>query len=116
MVALKRSEMRRLDTLFQSAPGYVLDFSDRTFAEFFEDELGIDIDDERYRSRGKSKMNRLRAFVELEEAHLVARALRALFQHRIENVSTADPDIEEHKQLLDQLVERWAELSEIANG
>jgi hypothetical protein len=30
------------------AGGYVLDFSDRTFAAFFIEELGINIDDSRY--------------------------------------------------------------------
>lgn len=108
MVALKRSEMRLLDTLFQSAPGYVLNFSDRTLAEFFEDELGVDIDDARYRTRGTSKMNRLRAFVDVEEPHTVADGLRRLFQYRVDN-SSRDPDIDNHKQLLDKLLARILE-------
>jgi hypothetical protein len=108
MVALKRSEMRLLDTLFQSSPGYVLNFSDRTLAEFFEDELGIDIDDTRYHGRGTSKMNRLRAFVDVEEPHLVAGALRRLFQYRME-ISTNDPDLERHRELLENLLSRIVE-------
>jgi hypothetical protein len=109
MVALKRSEMRRLDTLFQSAPGCVLDFSDPTFAEFFEDEVGIDIEDERYHGRGTSKMNRLRSFVEVEDAHTVARALKALFQHRLTNSILDDPDLQAHQELLNQLLARIVE-------
>jgi len=109
MVALKRSEMRRLDVLFQSSPGYVLDFTDRTFAEFFEDELGIEIDDERYRFRGTSKMNRLRAFVELEDAHLVAQALQALFKYRVNNTPSEDTELTQHRELLNQLLARILE-------
>jgi len=109
MVALKRSEMRRLDVLFQSSPGYVLDFTDRTFAEFFEDELGIEIDDERYRVRGTSKMNRLRAFVELEDAHLVAQALKALFKYRVDNTPSQDAELTQHRELLNQLLARILE-------
>jgi hypothetical protein len=39
MVQLKKSEMRIIDDAFYMHGGYVLNFSDRTFAEFFEDEL-----------------------------------------------------------------------------
>jgi len=109
MVALKRSEMRRLDVLFQSSPGYVLDFTDRTFAEFFEDELGIEIDDERYHFLGSSKMRRLRAFVELEDAHLVAQALQALFKYRVDNTPSQDAELTQHRELLNQLLARILE-------
>lgn len=109
MVALKRSEMRLLDTLYQSSPGYVLNFSDRTFAEFFDDELSVDIDNERYRKNGTSKMNRLRAFVEIEEPHVVVRALQALFRYRRDGTTLPDPEIDRHKQLLDQLIARIVE-------
>lgn len=81
MARVKRSEMRWIDEAFIGA-GYVLDFSDRTYSEWFEEELGVDIDADRYRIRGNSKGNRLRCFVETEEPDLVARALRALWQYR----------------------------------
>jgi hypothetical protein len=50
MVNLKRSEMRFIDEVFGMGSGYVLDFSNRTFAEFFEDEFGINIYHEKYES------------------------------------------------------------------
>jgi hypothetical protein len=50
MVALKRSEMRIFDDAFDMHGGYVLDFSDRTLAEFFEDEFGVEIYQEKYLS------------------------------------------------------------------
>lgn len=39
--------------------GYVLDFSNRTFSEFFEERTRRDIDAAIYRERGTSKANRL---------------------------------------------------------
>lgn len=82
MVQIKRSEMRQIDDAFAMGSGYVLNFSDRTMSEWFEDELRINIDDQRYKRRGTSKANRLRAFIEDEPAPLVARMLRSLWAHR----------------------------------
>src|SRR5258708_23871546 len=82
MVQIKRSEMRQLDDAFGMGSGYVLNFSDRTMSEWFEDELRIDIDSDRYKARGTSKANRLRCFVDTEDATLVARMLRQLWNHR----------------------------------
>lgn len=81
VVQSKLSERRAVDNAFISS-GYVLDFSDRTYSEWFEEELGVDIDDDRYRFKGASKGNRLRAFVEVEPPHVVARAMRALWNYR----------------------------------
>jgi hypothetical protein len=82
MVSLKRSEMRVIDDSFDMHGGYVLNFSDRTFAEYFEDEFGIDIYSEKYAFNGSSKTNRLRAFVKIEDAYTVSRVLRALWEYR----------------------------------
>lgn len=82
MASLKRSDMRTIDAALAMGSGYVLSFSDRTFAEFFEDEFRINIDDERYRTRGTSKANRLRSFIDQEDEHQVARVLRRLWQER----------------------------------
>jgi hypothetical protein len=82
MVQIKRSEMRQIDDAFAMGSGYVLNFSDRTMSEWFEDELQINIDDQRYKRRGTSKANRLRTFIEDEPAPLVARMLRTLWTYR----------------------------------
>lgn len=60
--------------------GYVLSFSDKTFSEFFR-EHGIDIDDNKYKFNGSSKMKRLRAFWELEPDALVGKVLGALLEY-----------------------------------
>ena len=36
-------DMRFLDELFEMQSGYVLDFSNNTFYEFFQHDLGLDI-------------------------------------------------------------------------
>jgi hypothetical protein len=82
MVDLKRSDMRVFDDAFAMLSGYVLDFSDRTFAEFFEDEFGIEIYQEKYRLNGGSKAKHLRAFLAVEDEHTVSRVARALWAHR----------------------------------
>ena len=46
--------MRLIDDLFEMGGGYVLNFSNKTFAEFFNDELGINIDDSWYDVEGTS--------------------------------------------------------------
>jgi hypothetical protein len=63
VVDLKHSDFKIIDEAFQTGdPGYALNFSDKTFAEYFDDEFGIDIDQSEYRAGGNSKMNRLRTF------------------------------------------------------
>ena len=61
--------------------GYVLDFSDRTFREFFEEHTRRDIDAPVYRERGTSKANRLRTFWAAEGNHLVGKVIQALILH-----------------------------------
>jgi Abortive infection C-terminus len=82
MVSIKRSEMRQIDQIFGMEGGYVLDFSNRTFSEFFEDEFGINIYDAKYQVRGSSKANLLRGFIDVEDGFLVGKALRKLYDYR----------------------------------
>lgn len=63
--------------------GYVLDFSDRTFANFFADELNIDIYDSAYAAEGGSKGKRLRCFLKITDTDSAVRALNALWEHRV---------------------------------
>ncbi|QBJ63680.1 abortive infection family protein [Pseudoalteromonas sp. DL-6] len=82
MPKLKGSEIRTIDKIFEMTDGYLLDFSDRTMAEYFEDELNIDITQEKYQINGGSKAKRLRAFIELEDGYLVGQVLRKLWQYK----------------------------------
>lgn len=58
--------------------GYALNFSDRTFSEFFEEHTRIDIDAATYRERGTSKANRLRSFWAVEGNHVVGKVIEAM--------------------------------------
>ncbi len=84
MVHLKKSQVRTIEEAmaFPRGFGYVLDFSDRTIAEFFEDEFQLDIDEKKYSANGTSKRKRLITFVQLEDPYLVAKALRVLWDRR----------------------------------
>jgi hypothetical protein len=71
-----------LDDLFEMHGGYVLNFSDRTFSQFFHEELNIDIDDPRYSQNGTSKAKRLRHFLQTVDKPTAVRTLRALWEYR----------------------------------
>jgi hypothetical protein len=62
----------------------VLDFSDRTFAEFFASELKVNIDDPKYSMNGGSKGKRLRYFLQTCDDGIAVRTLSALWEHRCE--------------------------------
>ena len=67
--------------VFGTEGGYVLDFSNRTFAEFCREELGIDIYDSRWSVDGGSKAKRLRCFLRQADRRPARRALLALWQY-----------------------------------
>lgn len=74
--------------------GYVLDFSDASFAAFFASELDVDIDDPTYADQGGSKGKRLRRFLQKVDDANAVRVLWAFWKHRAEWLShtgQADP-------------------------
>lgn len=75
-------DMMFLDDIFDMGGGYVLNFSDRTFAQFFAEELNIDIDDPIYSRTGGSKGKRLRCFLQTVDKPTVVRTLKALWEYR----------------------------------
>lgn len=81
MADLTSSEKRKLERLFGMGSGYVLDFSNRTFAEFIEEATGRNIYDTRYDHGSGSKANRLRAFWTIEGNHHVGTVIEALVQY-----------------------------------
>lgn len=91
MASIKRSEMRFIDEVFDMGSGYVLDFSNRTFAEFFEDEFGINIYNDKYQTRGTSKANHLRSLLDVEDGYLAGRVLRKLWDHRTQTLVAQEP-------------------------
>jgi abortive infection Abi-like protein len=81
MVQLKHSDKRVLEDALDMSSGYVLNFSDRTFSEFFDDQE-ITIYQEKYGFNGTSKAKHMRAFIQVEDAFSVCRVLRELWEHR----------------------------------
>lgn len=76
--AVNAMDLRAIEGVFGMSGGYVLEFSNRTFAEFFAD-LGIDIDQEFPEG---SKAKRLRALLRSSDALRVAQVVEALLEHR----------------------------------
>lgn len=79
---LRRLDFDLLDYIFEMGGGYVLDFSNQTYSEFFNDELQINIDNERYCDIGTSKAKRLRSFLRQSESSEVLRVLDSLWEYR----------------------------------
>ena len=71
--------------------GYVLDFSNNTFHQFFKENVGINIYDDRYAYNGESKANHLRTFWEIDNDANVGKALKAMLElWRYQNESGKD--------------------------
>ncbi len=82
MSNIRSIDMMFLDDIFDMGSGYVLNFSDRTFAEFFATELNIDINDPAYAKNGTSKAKRLRCFLQTVDRPTIVRTLKVLWEYR----------------------------------
>ena len=82
MATISSKDRNLLTKYFQMDSGYVLDFSNRTFANFFE-EFEIDIEDEKYSLNysSSSKGNRMKGFWDLEDNQTVGNVLLGLIEH-----------------------------------
>jgi hypothetical protein len=94
MSSLRPIDFRFIDEMveFVRGRGYVLDFSDTSFSEFFAAELDVDIDDPVYADGGGSKGKRLRSFLTKVDNDTAVRALRALWEHRREHLFSTKCD------------------------
>ncbi|HEV7608543.1 MAG TPA: abortive infection family protein [Steroidobacteraceae bacterium] len=90
MSDLTSKEKRAFEKLFEMHTGYVSNFTDRTFAEFFVDTVDVVIDQAKYLTGGTSKAKRLRAFWSMEPNHVVATLLGALVEHVRQNPPLTD--------------------------
>jgi hypothetical protein len=79
---LKSIDIKLLDEIFEMGGGFVLDFSNPTFSEFFNEELGINIDNPAYDVNGTSKAKRLRFYLRQTSTDNVVRVLLALWEYR----------------------------------
>jgi hypothetical protein len=93
MANLKFNEKQLFEKLFDRG-GYVLDFSNRTFEEFFND-FNIPIYSDKYSFNGDSKMKRLRAFWDIESNTKVGEVLMTLLNYAETkgNIEQKDKDL-----------------------
>lgn len=84
MADLKRSEIRAIENAmaFPRGFGYVLDFSDRTFDEYFQDEFGVEIYSELFNTCGTSKRNHLLSYLQQADNSSALGVLRSLWDLR----------------------------------
>lgn len=95
---IPRRDRSALEQALGMTGGYVLDFTDKTFDEFFYEVVKIDPDDkpELFNGRGSSKAKRLRSFIERADTALVVKVLRELWEHRIGTLHSNSDETELH--------------------
>lgn len=102
MAALKFRDKSLLEDYLQMEQGYVLNFSDRTFSDFFAD-FGVDIDSEPYLAgHSGSKANRMRAFWKHAPDSLVGEVLHELIDHA-ESYRTGPSSVSDCRAIAERL-------------
>ncbi|MBS7660538.1 abortive infection family protein [Pseudomonas lalucatii] len=89
MAEIDAFERRKLEKLLGMGNGYVLDFSDRTYAEFFID-FRVDIDAPQFRTGGDSKAKRMRTFWDIASSHTVGKVLEGLIAYGVQSDNLGD--------------------------
>ena len=79
MSSLTDIEKRYFEKLLGMQGGYVLDYSNATFGEFFKRQK-VDINGQKYQTYGTSKAKKMRAFWEQEPDALVGKVLEELLE------------------------------------
>lgn len=91
-----------LEKFFDMGSGYVLNFSNKTFEEFFKENFNVNIYDKKYDYASGSKANRLRAFWEKESIFIVASSIEKLIEYWKTNCLLYNIPMEDNKQKLAQ--------------
>ena len=93
---IRSKDMPIIDRVFGMEGGYVLNFTNLTFAEFFHEELGVDIDHPRWAVQGGSKAKRLRFYLRQADRQTALDTLNALWEYREASSITADfPELDD---------------------
>lgn len=80
MSNLTHIEKQKLERELGMSSGYVLNFSNRTFDEFFREVVGVDIYEQRFDRGSGSKAHRMRAFWDLSTDRQLAAFLDGLIE------------------------------------
>lgn len=108
MDQLRPVELKVVDELFGMGSGYVLDFTNATFDDFFRREVGVDIYDDVYAQGSGSKGKRMRAFLTVGQSRAIVRALTSMWEYReTARIGRGDPEIAtKARERLSAIVER----------
>lgn len=110
MSSLSFRDLRKIEKLLDMQSGYVLDFSDADFSDFFA-QFSIDIDNEKYTEIGTSKAKRLRGFFRKETDAIVGKVLLELIDVAEEILEGDHMSMLAHQGRLDLI----PELQEVAS-
>jgi hypothetical protein len=105
MADLKTMEKRHFEDLIAMSGGYVLDFTNRSFADLFRDSVAVNIYEDKYSARGESKANRLRTFWDCESNGLVGKVMKEMLDvWRYQNPSKPDNNFDECQKIVSRLL------------
>lgn len=118
MSDLKQKDRIKFEELFGMVTGYVLNFTDKTFQDFFISELDINIDDNKYYFNGGSKAKRLRAFWQVENNFIVGKLNLALLDYWFELKKTFEDSVftEKEKFLYQYCIDASNKLKDNSTG
>lgn len=106
---IRTADIPIIDKVFEMESGFCLNFSDRTFAAFFHEELGVNIDDPRFSIEGGSKAKRLRYYLRQCDGKTLLTTLNALWDYRqqsgiVHDYADLEPAVvKAYKRLLERL-------------
>jgi hypothetical protein len=112
--SLTHIEKQKLERELGMASGHVLNFSNRTFDEFFRVVIGVEIYDTRFDQASGSKANRMRAFWEIASDEQVASLLRGLSESW--DIYAEAPISDACRDLLRKVIGRLTGKSEISES
>lgn len=100
---IKAVDLKLVGDLF--GDGYVMDFTNRTYQEFFRDEVGVDIYNDAYLiNDGNSKGKRLRAFMQKAQKGAIIKALHGLWEYRVAYMAGHDDPVPQGRERLSALI------------
>lgn len=110
MSSLTDIEKRYMEKLLEMGSGYVLDFSDASYGEFFK-RHGIKIHGPKYQTYGTSKAKKMRAFWEQEPDLVVGKVLSEMMDAyeadgELNGRKIDRPVLEKARGIADRLIEK----------
>ncbi|MBM7069942.1 hypothetical protein [Actibacterium sp. 188UL27-1] len=112
-------EKRCIEKLLEMGSGFVLDYSDSTYAEFFK-RHNIDIHSDKYQSYGTSKAKKMRAFWEIEPDVVVGKVLSELMDSyevdgELGGREIDHPVLAKSRDIAERLLGKTTQRSEVIN-